>query len=170
MCRARWNQQSRQSIWGFPGGSVVNTPPANAGDAGLIPGSGRSPGVGNGNLLQYSYLRESHGQRSLAGYSPRGHTESGTPGHLIADSRLYQHPSLPTCHSAHIATICVTPGKGGGSFESFCPTVVRRLVTREWAIWTFYVFRVSHSKCVLLHGFYSALWSGLVSLGHVCPL
>ena len=34
---------------GFPGGSVVKNPPANAGDSGLIPGSGRSPGVGNGN-------------------------------------------------------------------------------------------------------------------------
>ena len=35
---------------------MVKNPPANAGDAGLIPGSGRSPGEGNGNPLQYSYL------------------------------------------------------------------------------------------------------------------
>ena len=41
---------------GFLGGSVVKNPPANAGDAGLIPGSGRSPGEGNGNPLQYSCL------------------------------------------------------------------------------------------------------------------
>ena len=34
----------------------VKKPPANAGDAGLIPGSGRSPGGGNGNPLQYSCL------------------------------------------------------------------------------------------------------------------
>ena len=33
----------------FPGGSVVRNPPANAGDVGLIPGSGRSPGGGGGN-------------------------------------------------------------------------------------------------------------------------
>ena len=42
---------------GFPGSSVVKNLPANAGDTGevgLIPGSGRSLGVGNGNLLQYS--------------------------------------------------------------------------------------------------------------------
>ena len=38
------------------GGSVVKNPPANVGDAGLIPSSGRSPGNGNGNLLQYSCL------------------------------------------------------------------------------------------------------------------
>ena len=38
------------------GGSVVKTLPANAADAGLIPGVGRSPRVGNGNPLQYSCL------------------------------------------------------------------------------------------------------------------
>ena len=39
---------------------MVKKPPADAGDArdvGLIPGSGKSPGVGNGNLLQYSCLK-----------------------------------------------------------------------------------------------------------------
>ena len=43
-------------ILGFPGGSVIKNLPANAGDVGLIPASGRSPGEGNGNLLQYSCL------------------------------------------------------------------------------------------------------------------
>ena len=43
-------------IVGFPGSSLVKTPPANAGDAGSTPGSGRSPGGGNGNPLQYSCL------------------------------------------------------------------------------------------------------------------
>ena len=42
---------------GFQGGSVVKNPPANAGDTGLIPGSGRSSGEGNGNPLQYSCLQ-----------------------------------------------------------------------------------------------------------------
>ena len=44
---------------GFPGGSVVKNPLANAGatgDTGSVPGSGRSHGEGNGNPLQYSYL------------------------------------------------------------------------------------------------------------------
>ena len=43
----------------FPDGSVVRNPPAGAGharNAGSLPGLGRSPGVGNGNLLQYSCL------------------------------------------------------------------------------------------------------------------
>ena len=41
---------------GLPDGSVVKNLPANARDAGSIPGSGGSPGEGNGNQLQYSCL------------------------------------------------------------------------------------------------------------------
>ena len=41
---------------GFPGGSVVKNPPANAGDAGLISGSGRFPEGGNGTPVQYPCL------------------------------------------------------------------------------------------------------------------
>ena len=40
----------------FPGGSMVKDLPAYAGDTGLIPGLGRSPGEGNGNPFQYSCL------------------------------------------------------------------------------------------------------------------
>ena len=45
-------------------------------DTGSIPWSERSHGEGHGNPLQYSCLETRHGQRSLAGYSPRGHKES----------------------------------------------------------------------------------------------
>jgi len=41
---------------GFPGGSEVKASSRNAGGLGSIPGSGRSPGEGNGNPLQYSCL------------------------------------------------------------------------------------------------------------------
>ena len=41
---------------GFPGGSGVKNLSANAGDSGLIPGSGKCPGRGNGNPFQYSCL------------------------------------------------------------------------------------------------------------------
>ena len=46
-------------VWlyqGFPGGSDGKQSTCNAGDPGLIPGLGRSPGEGNSNLLQYSCL------------------------------------------------------------------------------------------------------------------
>ena len=45
---------------------------------GSIPESGRSPGEGNGNPLQYSCLENPHGQKSLVGYSPQGFKESYT--------------------------------------------------------------------------------------------
>ena len=60
---------------------VVENPPANAGDIrdmGSIPGSGKFPGGGHSNPLQYSCLETPHGQRSVGGYSPWDHTESDT--------------------------------------------------------------------------------------------
>ena len=58
---------------------VVKNPPASAGDVrdtGLIPGWGRPAGEGHGNPPEYFCVENPHGQRSLAGYSPWGHTES----------------------------------------------------------------------------------------------
>ena len=52
---------------GFPGGSVIKNSPTNAGnirDEGLIPGSGRFPGGGHGNPLQYSCLENPMGRRA----------------------------------------------------------------------------------------------------------
>ena len=54
---------------------MVKKLPANAGDVGLIPGSGRSSGEGNGNPLHVP--GKSHGQRSLAVYSPWDHKRVG---------------------------------------------------------------------------------------------
>ena len=47
-----------QHIYGFFSGPVVKNLPANAGDAALIPGLGRSPGGGNDNPLQHSCLED----------------------------------------------------------------------------------------------------------------
>ena len=51
----------------FPGGLDSKESTCNAGDLGLIPGLGRSPGGGHGNLLQYACLEYPHGQKSLGG-------------------------------------------------------------------------------------------------------
>ena len=59
---------------GFPGGSDGKESACNAEDPGLILGSGRSPGEGNGYPLRL-FLP---GQRSLAGYNPCDHKESDT--------------------------------------------------------------------------------------------
>ena len=73
-------------------------------DAALIPGSGRSPGIGNGNPLQNSYLGNPIKQRSLVGYSTRDGEELDTnEQHMCAhtqciyvDSDLLIYPSLPS--------------------------------------------------------------------------
>ena len=61
---------------GFPGASAGKESSCNVGDLCSIPGLGRSPGGGHGHPLQYSCLKNSCGQRSLAGYSPWDHKES----------------------------------------------------------------------------------------------
>ena len=56
------------NIIGYPGAPVVKNLPANPRDAGSIPGSGRSPGKENGNLLYLVFLPgKYHVQRSLVG-------------------------------------------------------------------------------------------------------
>ena len=77
---------------------VVKNLPANAGDirdVGLIPGSGRSPGEGiwrrKWQPTPVFLPRESHGQRSLVGYSPWGRKESDvTEATLQAHTLLYR--------------------------------------------------------------------------------
>ena len=70
ICQLQWRSQVAR---------VVKNPPARARDlrdTGSIPGSGRSPGEGNGSPLQYS--GESHGQRSLVDYTVHEVAESQT--------------------------------------------------------------------------------------------
>ena len=50
------SQMNLEPVMGFPGGSDGKASAYNAGDPGSIPGSGRSPGEGNGNPLQYACL------------------------------------------------------------------------------------------------------------------
>ena len=83
MIKAQGNNQKPRSLikMGFPDGSAGKESPCNAGDTGEVvwrPGLERSPGGGNGNPLQSSCFKKSHGQRSLAGYSPKRCTKSDT--------------------------------------------------------------------------------------------
>ena len=74
----------QMDLMDFPNGSAGKESACNVGDTGnvgLIPGSGRSPGGGNGNPLQYSCLKKSHGQRSLVNYSSKGHKKSDSTEH-----------------------------------------------------------------------------------------
>ena len=66
---------------GFPDGSVVKNPPANAGDSGSILGSGRCPGEGSDNLLQYSlgFTDSSAGKEFTC--------NAGDPGSILGSGR-----------------------------------------------------------------------------------
>ena len=82
--RLNWSEvigSCLQQLLGFPGGSDGKESACSEGDLGLFPGLGRSPGGGHGNPLQYSCLENSHGQRSLVGYSLWGLKESDTTKH-----------------------------------------------------------------------------------------
>ena len=83
------------TLWASQVVLVVKNPPAGAGDirdAGLIPGSGRSPGGGHGIPLQYS-CQNPHWQRSLVSYSPYGCRESDTTEVTGSKPGLAWHPN-----------------------------------------------------------------------------
>ena len=86
-------------VFGFSGGSVVKNPPTNVGDKGSVPWSGRYPGVGNSNALQYSCL-EKYGQRILAGCSPWlqriGHDWETEHAHARVRVRTHTHTHTHT--------------------------------------------------------------------------
>ena len=103
----KWVKYCREK--GFSGGSVVKNPPANVGDTGdrgLIPESGRSPGGGNGNPLQYSCLEKSmdrgdwqantvHGvATSWTWLSARTHTHTRAHTHTHTHTHTRTHPVM----------------------------------------------------------------------------
>ena len=81
--------------WVFSGGSDGKESACNAGVLGSASGSGRSPGGGHDNPLQYSCL-EFHGRRGLAGYSPQGCKESDRTERLSFSLWLPRYSSTAT--------------------------------------------------------------------------
>ena len=105
---------------GFLGSTAGKESTCNMGDLGSIPGLGRSPRGGHGNPLQYSFLENPHGQRSLAGFSTWGCKESdmteqlntaqhplslGAPTHCHPTSRSSQ---VPVLYYGFPLAICLT--------------------------------------------------------------
>ena len=78
----------------FPGDASGKESACNAADPGLIHGLERSPAEGNGKPLQLFLPRESHGQRSLVGYSPWGRKKSD----MIA-SLTHTHTHIQKLHT-----------------------------------------------------------------------
>ena len=78
---------------GLPGGSDSKEPACSVQDLGSIPGLGRSPGGGKAWQPTPVFLPEGfHGQRSLAGYSPRGRRESDKTERLSTHTHPSGHP------------------------------------------------------------------------------
>ena len=75
---------------------MIKNPPANSGDWGSIPGSGRSPGEGNGNPLQYSCLKNSMDRGAGQATVHRGRKELDTT----------EGPPLPTIHPVFRGPSC----------------------------------------------------------------
>ena len=94
---------------GFPDSSAGKEYTCNAGDTGdaiWIPGSGRSPGGGNGNPLHYSYLENSIDRGAWWAVVLRGHKELDTTEHSA------QHSTLSEClhprRKVKVAQLCPT--------------------------------------------------------------
>ena len=88
----------------------VKNPPATAADTravGSIPGWGRSPGGGNGDRSGIP-AGESHGQKSLAGYSPRGHERLSTHALSSAQSLSRVQFFVTSWTAAHQASLSIT--------------------------------------------------------------
>ena len=98
---------------GFPGGAMVKNLPANAGDACLIPGSGRSPGGGNGNPLQYFCLGNPMDRRAWRAIV-RGVTKSW----MQLSTHIHKEN-----HTSQITEFSASPWRGRckslGSLKSF---------------------------------------------------
>ena len=92
----------------FPGGSEVKASASNAGNLGSIPGSGRSPGEGNGNPLQYSCLKNSM-DRGVWWVTVQGVTKSQiqlSDFHFIFPNQmfLWNYMSKETCNLKMLET------------------------------------------------------------------
>ena len=90
---------------GFTGSSAVKNPPASAGEADLIPGSGRSPGEGNGNPLQYSCL-ENLTDRGAWGAVAWGHKELDTIERLNNNISCGEDPICDGAHTSLVVWGC----------------------------------------------------------------
>ena len=87
------NECSYIGCMSFLSGSVVKNPPANAGDASLIPGLGRHPGEGYGNPLQYSCLENSMKSGIWWATVPRvikSQTQQSDLAHMLACSKSWR--------------------------------------------------------------------------------
>ena len=123
---------------GFPGGSDGKESACNVGDLDLIPGLGRSPGGGgHGNPLQYSCLKNPHGQRSLAGYSPWDCKELDTTELATKHSTRRCQRAHSLSHSCIFPSLLLTLKHIRKQWEGCCLQVRERVLIRNRISWRF---------------------------------
>ena len=102
---------------GFPGGSVVKNPPANA-DVSSVPGSGRSPGEGSSNTLQYSCLEHSM-DRGAWWATVHGVAKESAMTQKLNNSNTYVCVCMLTAHPLPPYTTISLPDSLYGALSSF---------------------------------------------------
>ena len=98
--------------WGFPGGSPVMNLPANAGALGSSPGLGRSPGEGNGNLLQYSCLENPMDRRAWWA-TVHGVTKESDMTERLNNSNAQVWRLFALARRFHLVSFSPHPGEAG---------------------------------------------------------
>ena len=98
-----WSLYLANQMLGFPRDAVVKNPPANAGDTGSIPGSGRFPWRRKWQPTPVFLLGKFHGQRSVVGYSPRGRKKLDTTEQLHFHFHLWVGPRTSELCSANLS-------------------------------------------------------------------
>ena len=99
-------------VVGFPGGSVVKNLPVDAGDAGSIAWSGRCPGGGHGNSIQYSCMENS---------KDRGGWQATIHG--VAESRKPLGDLTTTINYSHHAVHYIPAAAAAATSLQLCPTL-----------------------------------------------
>ena len=110
--------------------SVIKNPPANAGDVSLIPGSGRSPGGGNGTPLHYSCLGNPMGRGAWrAPYRPQGVRHNwwlSTGRGSVHEISSWFHTSRWALQSVHDALLLWTSRRLGSEIHAQMPLLIQR--------------------------------------------
>ena len=143
----RWISPS-QTSHSFLGGTVAKNLPANAGDsrdAALIPGSGRSPGVRNGNPLQYSFLENSMDRGAWWAIQFMGCKESDMTEHMNTHTHRHVKVSLSS------KEVCPDLGNDQHSYSYLAAPISKWIAVQEFEMmleydWSFSAKTWSYRK------------------------
>ena len=168
-CQTLWNSFAFSLMFsnnGFPGRAVVKNPPANTGnarDVDLIPGSGRSPEVGNGNPLQYSCLENSTDRGAWRDTLVQGVSKSQTWLSTVMASYVYLLDILApqVCPDFYTCTFFFFYNKHQGQSSTANTPKSGKFATHRIHILHFYHF-FKH-PCF---AFSSPHWKSIISLAY----